>query len=353
MVKLISLFVFCLLPAAALAADGVTALDQLQTAAGPGAGQEVQEPLRGGGGGCTGVCVPGSFAVQAARAYRYLPNHITLHNVPPPYPIDWQTLGGLAASTAKSAAAVGVLGQNHSIGHVTFDIGCTLPDGSRTLVVSGQSVRNMGGFVSQIIAGDGYATFFGYVDGFMQSREQVEQDYDKLSNQAGEMSLMTFMVSPESCLAAQRYVRDYNAEGVYARYGLGVRPLYKEGGGCANVGASVLQVAGPAAFGALAAPWSRTLYLPTDMFGTAEHPIGLWDTVKQRNYRWMEKTDVPHKVLFFYDPEPMHYWVQDAYKAGYAASAGKPVRRYTVNKAPGVILDYTAESAATSWWLHD
>jgi hypothetical protein len=339
-------------PAAFSADGGATALGQLKAA--PAASEARPAPEAAGPLPARAPdFVPGSFAAQADQAYRGLPNYLTMHAAPPPRPIDWLTLRTLGASVLRNFYEVAFEGQTHSIGHISFEVGCTLPDGSRESLVTGQSVKNLAEFARQLGRGDGYAAFFGHVEGVMQTKEGLEREYDALSGREGELSLMTFKLSPEACREALRYVRAYVQEGVYKRYGLGVRPLYKEGGGCANVGVSVLQVAGPAGFAELAAPWSRTLYLPARMFGSAGHPVGIWDAVEQLDYKWQEKTAAPHKELFFYDPEPMHYWILAAHAAGYAASAGRPVERYRVNKAPGVILDYSSASRPTSWWLRD
>ena len=233
-----TLFFYC------LPAGAQTALETLRGAA-PAAEVNSPEPPRFGGGAGKPVDVsgPDGFPAQAAAAYRSLPNYITLHTIPSPAPMDWTSVGSLALAFARNEIAVELLGQTHSIGHVAFEIGCTLPDGSRTFLMTGQSPVSMKGFSEQVKQGSGFGAFFGYVEGRLQTEDELNQSLTRLSKKNKEAAFLTMQISRESCLEASRYMAAYRSEGVYTRYGLGVRPLYAEGGGCANVGASVLEVA--------------------------------------------------------------------------------------------------------------
>lgn len=324
-----------------------TGLDQLRGSA-PAA--EIAVPAPGqpkGMGGDGGEVHPtGSFAAAARTAYRGNANYITLYAMPSPSDMDWSNITRLAGSAAYNALAV-KLGDKHVIGHVAFEIGCTLNDGRRVTLVSGQSPSDgMGGFADQVMDGAGYNAFFGHVPGRLQTRSELEGKMDQESNTAGDVAFLTLKVSQASCLEALRYVNAYRDEGVYKRYGLGVRPLYKEGGGCANVGVSVVEVAGPAGFEALARPWSRTFYVPNELLGSEGDPVGAGTLLDYWKYDWTRPTAKPHKKLFFYDPDLIYKWVLHP-------ATNMPYQRYRLNKSPGVTLDFTGASAPTQWWKTD
>lgn len=323
-----------------------TVLEQLEAYA-PGTEAAVPPVSRGGliGGGSSHYYRPGSYVKAAGSAYRGNTNYITLYNIRSPHAMDWSDIASLSVSAARNSMLVKLAGQTHSIGHVAFEIGCTLPGGSRNLVVTGQTNSDgMGGFADQVRAGAGYSAFFGYVPGRMQTREELEKEEDTLSNQQDEVNFLTLKVSQASCLEAQRYIKAYEDEKVSSRYGLGVRPLYHEGGGCANVGVSVIEVAGPADFAGLTAPWSRTFYIPEELLGSDANHVGVMDLAGYLKYDWSKKTDKPHKVLFFYDPDLMYDWV----KARFPGAA--PQDKYMINSSVGLTLDYTGSSSPTGWW---
>lgn len=339
----LTLFLSC------LPAGAQTALETLRGAA-PETEVNSPEPPRFGGGAGEPVDVsgPDGFPAQAAAAYRSLPNYITLHTIPSPAPMDWTSVGSLALAFARNEIAVELLGQTHAIGHVAFEIGCTLPDGSRTFLMTGQSPVSMKGFSEQVKKGSGFGAFFGYVEGRLQTQDELNQSLTKLSRKKKEAAFLTMQVSRESCLEASRYMAAYRSEGVYTRYGLGVRPLYAEGGGCANVGASVVEVAGPAAFPLLSKQWSRTIYLPKKAMGAPGNPAGAGDIAPFLLTDWTKKPSYPSKLLFFYDPDLVYDWILRAYAAG--SSEGRPVQRYSINKSKGVTVDYSGDSAPTQWW---
>lgn len=329
-----------------------TGVEQLQASA-PGGQISIPAPeLKSAGpGGQATPAKPGSFAAAADKAYRHYPNYITLQALPSPHPMDWSTFSALAKSFVRNELLVKTTKQTHAIGHVTFEIGCMLPDGSRTLFMSGQAPDGKMANIAEIKAGAGFSALFGYVPGKLQTREAIETELDTLSNISEEAALVTLQVSRESCLEALRYINAYRDEGVYTRYGLGVRPLYMEGGGCANVGVSVVEVGGPADFSALAAPWSRTIYIPNELLGSPQNPVGLGDMLPYWKYDWSRKPASAHRKLFFYDPDLIYSWVQAAYDRGTAGN--RSAERYTINKARGVTLDYSLDSRPTAWWRTD
>lgn len=345
------------IPASSVSAAGNPgAYEELAAAAG-GADIAVPEamPLVYRGGGSAAGGRPGSFAEAAGRTFRRHPNHITIYAIPSPYPMDWSTLGSLAVSFARNNAAVKLLGQTHAIGHVAFEIGCTLPDGRRDVIVTGQVPSDgMGGFSDQVMAGAGYSAFFGFVPGRLQTRSELEKQMDSLSSQEEEVAFLTLKLSRESCLEAQRYIRAYDAEGVDTRYGLGVRPLYREGGGCANVGVSAVQVAGPGEFGALSRQWSRTFHIPEKLLGSPQDPVGAADVASHLNYDWTRKPAGPYRTLFFYDPDLIYRWIL-APKPGRPAWDNSPPKyeRYAVNNSVGLTVDYSSDSRPAAWWLKD
>lgn len=300
---------------------------------------------------------PGSFALAAARAFRGHANYITLYAIPSPHRMDWTNLATLAFSYARNKAAVSLTNQTRSIGHVAFEIGCTLEDGRRTLVVTGQAPKDkssMNGFADQAKNGAGYSAFFDSVPGRMETRAALETEQDTLSNLKNEVAFLTLKVSRQSCLEAQRYIKAYEDEKVSSRYGLGIRPLYKEGGGCANVGVSVVEVAGPEDFRALSAPWSRTFYIPAELLGGAENHVGLGTVASYWKYDWSKKAAGAHKVLFFYDPDLLYNWIRAPKPGQPAWETGAPkFERYAINSSAGLTLDYTAASSPTQWWKTD
>jgi len=347
MTKYLALFavLFYALPAAAQ-----TALETLKDAA-PAAELNIPEPRFGGNSQPVDVTGPSGFPAQAAAAYRSLPNYITLHAIPSPGPMDWTNVTALALSFARNQLAVNYFGQTHSIGHVSFEIGCTLPDGSRSFLMTGQSPVSMKGFNEQVKAGSGFGAFFGYVEGRLQTEEELNKSLTSLSGQNKEAAFLTMQVSRESCLEAARYMAAYRDRGVYTRYGLGVRPLYAEGGGCANVGASVVEVAGPAVFPLLSKKWSRTIYLPKKLMGGPDNHVGAGDIAPYLLTNWTKKPSYPSKTLFFYDPDLIYDWILAAHKAG--AAEGRALKRYSINRSKGVLLDYSGETAPTAWWKTD
>ncbi len=328
-------------------------LDQLESSA-PEVKLSVPQPVMKGGGGSAAsqYYKPGSFAAAAEAAYRGNANYITLYAMPSPHPMNWKTITTLAGSFARNQLAVQLKGQTHAIGHVAFEIGCTLPDGRRTTLVSGQVPKDkdsMGGFTEQVKAGAGYSALFGYVPGRLQNRTELEKELDTLSNQANEIAFLTLKVSQASCLDAQHYVTEYDREDVDTRYGLGVRPLYKEGGGCANVGVSVVEVAGPSDFAALSKPWSRTFYVPQELLGDGQNNVGIGDVASYWKYDWSKEISGPHKKLFFYDPDLVYKWVRSP-ELGHGTAK---YENYAINKSVGLTVDYTAASSPAQWWRTD
>ena len=327
-----------------------TALEDLRSLS-PQAAAAPEPPRLAGHAADADAGGPAGFPAQAAAAYRSLPDYITLHVIPSPAPMDWDSVGMLALSYARNKIEVDHFGETHAIGHVSFEIGCTRPDGSRVFLMTGQSPMHFGDFTGLVKQGSGYGAFFGTVPGRLQGEDEMNKDLTSLSLQKNEVAFVTMKVSNASCLEAVRYMEAYREKGVYKRYGLGVRPLYAEGGGCANVGASVVEVAGPSDFGLFSQKWSRTIYLPKKLMGTPEAPVGLASVVPHAFDNWTRKPSYPSRKLFFYDPDLIYDWTLLAYKSGLAE--GRPAARYSINRAPGILLDYSAGSSPTSWWRTD
>ena len=293
---------------------------------------------------------PAQFSVPADAAYRQYPNYLTMGIIHSPHDINWTNVDTMLEGYVRNSIAV-ENGDAHSIGHVAFEVGCTLPSG-KTAVVTGQTDNvGMSAYYNMFWRDKGYGAFFDYVGGALQDRAAIEKDFAKLSRRDGKMAFVTILLSPQSCAEALRYMDAYKTEGVYTRYGLGIRPLYKEGGGCANYAASVLQVAGPSNFQDLNAAWSRSFYIPQRLIHIgARKDRAFMDHFGA--YDWTVLPSEPYRVLHFFDPDLMHAWVL-ANAASASVQGHAVLKRYTINAAPGFVLDYSADTAPTVWWLHD
>jgi hypothetical protein len=335
--------VFCLLfSTGANAADRPSLLEQL--------GLDVPASEDSFSGGSDSDGDPAQFSKPAEAAYRHYPNYITLGIIRSPGDIDWTNVNTMLEGYAHNTAAV-EMGDAHSIGHVAFEIGCTLPSG-KSAIVSGQTdTGSITEYLKMLWRNRGYGAFFDYVTGALQSRDFVEKDFGKLSMRNGKMAFVTLLVSPQSCAEAMRYMQAYYDEGVYTRFGLGVRPLYKEGGGCANYAASVTQVAGPSDFAALDKAWTRTFYVPDRLIALGgKDEKDFMDYLGR--YDWTPVPNEPYRVLHFFDPDVMYKWAVAANASGLANN--QPiVKRYEINASPGFVLDYSSDSSPTGWWLHD
>ncbi|MFA5161187.1 MAG: hypothetical protein WC421_02985 [Elusimicrobiales bacterium] len=281
------------------------------------------------------------FSRAAEKTYRQYPNQITLHILNSPQGLDWSN----ATAVFKSYTA-NVMAGSHAVGHVAFEISCVSDSGRKTIVTGQTDGENNKEYLYMWWHNKGYNVFFGYVPGAMQTREQVEAEFGDVSGEKGRTAFATFLVSPQSCAEAARFVETYKSEKVYARFGINQRPLHKEGACCANLAAAVLRVAGVTDHDK---DWSRTFYVPlslVDMTLPREPSIidelGLYD--------WTVKPSEAYRVLHFFDPDLFHRWTTSNRSAKQVN--GHATGGYKIGRAPGLVLDYRG-SVPTSWWLSD
>ncbi|MFA5161135.1 MAG: hypothetical protein WC421_02725 [Elusimicrobiales bacterium] len=282
------------------------------------------------------------FSRAAERTYRQKKNYITLNILRSPKDMDWSSATSMFRSYFSNA-----MGDDHSVGHVAFEIGC-VSDSGRTTVVTGQTdASNSKSYLSMWWSNMGYNVFFGHVPGIMQTREQVEADFGEVSKMKDRVAFATFLVSPQSCAEAVRFVKAYESEKVYTRFGINQRPLHKEGACCANLAAAVLRVAGVTEYDD---DWSRTFYIPKRLLHTrAPSEQSVLDTLGL--YDWSVRPDGPYRVLHFFDPDLMYRWASSNRSAekvnGHAVTGG-----YAIGSSRGFVVDY-GDSSPTSWWLSD
>jgi hypothetical protein len=293
---------------------------------------------------------PAQFNVPAQAAYRSYPNYITMGIIHSPKDIDWKNAGTMMKSYVANSIAVD-MGDAHSIGHVAFEVSCTMPSGRQTVVTGQTDYGGMDEYYKMLWRDHSYGAFFDYVTGALQDETSIAKDFGKLSQRDGKMAFVTILLSPQSCAEALKYMAAYQSEGVYKRYGLGIRPIYKEGGGCANYAASVLQVAGPSDFAAFNKNWSRTFYIPLRLIHIGERAErSVFDQLSI--YDWSVVPSEPYRVLHFFDPDLMHAWVMSN-KDSSAVQGHNVVKQYKINAASGFVLDYSSDTAPTAWWLQD
>jgi len=293
-----------------------------------------------------------SYIKQVDAAYRHYDNAITLHALPAPSPLDWTSLATLARGMARNTVMVKYGKESHGMGHVSFEIRCA-SGGQRYSIVTGQdSNKSMGLFAQRAKAGHGYELFYDTVPGRLQAQKDIDREYAALSKYPNEIAYATFLVSPQSCMQAMHFMKDYIADGVYTRYGLGVSPFKGEGGGCANVGVAVLKAAGLSDYDRVSPQWGKTIYLPVEMQAKPGQKIKPVKFLKYLNYHWARKdAAVPSTPLDFYDPELVYNWIVKSFTAKAAPVDGRPVSRYAINKSRGIVVDYTTDSGLpVSWW---
>lgn len=277
------------------------------------------------------------FEQMAANGYRRYDNYIAFHAIRPKYRISWHNSQEVLTSYAKNILAKKISGRSHPMGHVTFEVGCTI-DGTKYRVVSGQSEESMDEFVENLKEGEGFNLFFANVPGKLQTEEDISEEYSVLMKKKNRMAVGVFVVDEGGCKKAMDFFSKYEASGAYKKYGLTVKPLEFEGGGCASLGAAVIQSgAGPCpAFAAEDEKWQYFIKVPLDGFGSGEKKVKL-KKLLFKNFSFNLDNVKPGININFYDPHKMFDWVHAAY---ISENYPRRVENYYLGKSPVVILDY-------------
>ncbi len=237
-------------------------------------------------------------------------DHLTVYSYPAPTAIDWSSPKGLAWSAANSDSTVDDQLKNiHTIGHMNFDLSCD--DG--THLVTGQTNSDNSEMGSKIFKeGYGLGAFLTNYSGRFETQDEIEMDLP-VRYQRGSIAFMDFQISKKTCERTKQFVLAYQAlhyDKVYG--GLQMRPRWAEGGGCAAVTESVMEVAGLMTR-ELLQYFSHSIWVPTNLIGgvitgkfispmTILFGAQAWNTTPKNSY-----------PLSFVDPYKAYSWVQYAH----------------------------------------
>lgn len=150
--------------------------------------------------------------------------------------------------------------------------------------------------------------------GKLEKDEVIKKDLDSYAG-SDRVAKMTTIISPEACERMVTYVNDFEARGFGKMYsGLQADPLKGEGSGCSAFGMSFLEVAGllePE----YAAKFREHLYIPKRFVGgpLTGNKVSVTHLLFRPSAKWNNKE--PNIELYAWNPEKMHAWVSDIYKA--------------------------------------
>lgn len=269
---------------------------------------------------------------------RRIPFSVTLHIIPTAFGLNWNTPKDILISVIKNKLQL--FKARWPIGHVSLE----LCDGDSNISYIGQSTQEFQEFQKQIFKSHaGFGVLTTDVAGSLQDINELKANYGKMMTKPHQISYATFILPPEKFKRLKNYTEEFDKNKGWHRYGLHNRPLLGEGAGCSAFASSCFQAIG---LSTLAENWSRTLYIPERLIGSAENPVHIFKLLREGSLNWTTELEPSYK-LHFYDPELMWKWYlrPDVQK--------QAIKSYQVAQAKGIILDYSNQNFETEldWQL--
>lgn len=276
---------------------------------------------------------------QSARADR-----LTVYNYASPG-LDWSSPRQLGRTLLGAYASLvnGIRGDLvYPIGHVSVEVKCEASDfGAATHFAAGMQPRSSTESLQVLfIKRAGLGMLFYNLKGHLDATASVLEDNAKFEKMGKGMNFVTFKINSETCQRLAQFHAQYIAGGHDRWYGLPNRPRYREGGGCSAFGASFVEVAGLLT-PEMKAAWTHTIDVPESLIGEGGKKVRFAEIIRDKDqtrrwaYPWEES-----RQIFFYDPDLMYGWVNDAF-AREAHSPSGEVELQTRGKLRGIVLDRT------------
>lgn len=244
-------------------------------------------------------------------------NSLTLYVFPSPYGLKWKNPRALAWSALRNSLAFRHH-VNHSIGHVDVELDCESPTDAnqRIHTFSGMTTDNSDADRTTEAAllrqGYGLGILTESFPGRIESASDVLPQLPKRFR-FGDISLLSFEISPTTCQRLLQYQDEYRQRGFGANYGLPNRPRYGEGAGCSAYATSFLEVAGLLTEEFHQA-WKRSLRIPAEQIGgpTTGRHVALSEILFDPFSAWARAEEV-HQDVPAWDPDLMHRWIVETF----------------------------------------
>ncbi len=274
-------------------------------------------------------------------------NTLTLYAIPAPTSasnprgVNWDSPGDLVRTGLMNEAQ----GLSRAIGHVAVNVQCAetslLPAAH---YMSGMTNVSQSEFKDLLLKDQvGLGMLFENVRGELETEARVRSTVSERTA-SGAMSFLRFQVSAEVCRGLLDYAEAFKRAGVYKKYGLAARPLFKEGAGCSAYGLSYMQLANLVE-PRFTAAWSFDVRVPKWLAGTTRTPLvgGVMNPSAKVPVARLTSLSQPWATaiedgynLFGWDPTLMHNWIL---KRSEAARVDGSEKVDTLGKAQGLVLD--------------
>jgi hypothetical protein len=189
-----------------------------------------------------------------------------------------------------------------------------------------------------LLKGYGMGILYHDFVGELEEAKFLESEL-KLRLDEGSVSFLTFKLHKAQAIRLRHYLDRFKELGCDRHYGLSLRPLQSEGGGCSAFAASCLTASG------VMRPefeqnWTQTVRIPEALIGGPGKPyVSFLKTLLTT--RWAEENE-PHSSLFFWDPDKMHQWLEKTYSNLLNSRERSPYLPLRHKKAQGLFIDCSA-----------
>jgi hypothetical protein len=260
---------------------------------------------------------------------------LTLYFIPSPYGLDWTNPTTLARTIVKNK----VLPGSRFMGHVNIELKYTTSAGEDVDILTGMRAKKMNAPELLFKKKMGMGILYHSFDGHLETKEELVPElskYFKIGNK--KINFATFKLNIDVCERISEYLAKYAQNEHHKYYGLYNRPLHGEGGGCSAFGASFLEVAG-ILDDEHREHWTHTYKVPKHLVGgeNSEHSPNFLKIYLQ-NHTWANEGD-PHHMIFFWDPDKMHAWVENKIKDFNHGPSDYSLDK--IENSTGIVFDYT------------
>lgn len=251
-------------------------------------------------------------------------NHLTLHFLPSPGRMDWNSPRSLAWTALKNRLSM----RDRFMGHVFVDLKC-----SDKRELTGMRAGNFD-YLNQLLwENRGLGVLFHSFEGRLESSSELAPEIEGLLKE-GKVNFTRFLLNDGQCSRLTTYFREYRANKVDRYYGLANRPLYGEGAGCSAFAVSFLEVA-EIMDEEMKDNWGNSINVPLELSGPPlrDEGINILKVMFSADSWALERET--HRKLFFWDPDRMYHWTEEKLKGPLPAR----MKKLQLEKSLGLVLD--------------